>query len=731
MSSEAFIAQSMCKEILSKSSSGGMFAELAKHVLAKKGVVFGCAMERTQQAFEVKHICIDNENDLYKLQGSKYVQSYLGDSIKQAKYFLEQGRFVLFSGTPCQIAGLKLSLKKDYANLLTVDISCEGTPSLKMFNDYVQYLEKYVIKHKIVDLKFRPKEKCGWTCNVVVVVVYEDGDSLKEKVLYTNLSSYFTCFFTGDILQDRCFKCKYTGLKRNSDITIADAWGVEKEYPEYLVSDMQKTNGISLVLINSERGKEFFNNVNKHIIFRKIDANRLAKYNHPLRHPSIERPERKCYMEAYQKGGYIALEKIFRKKIGKKYYYYAVKNHTPKFIKEIIKRFFPKNVDCLLMTMYNNPNYGSLLTSFALYKTLSNLGYNIKLIHYGNISLFCKNFIKKYLPLTFMCINSRDFSNLNNLTNTFILGSDNLMNLNTLPIELFSQNLLNFTSADKKRLIISGSIGDWQGYANNKTEQNYIKYLLNRFDYISMREDVGVKTLNDIFNIKADWINDPVFYINKQEYIDLTQGIKQDYSNNIMSYILYPTCKSDDIVSYYQEQTKCNIVKFDGNKNAKNISFTTKMSVENWLSAIINSKLVITDSFHCVAFCLIFNKDFVCIKNSHAVVRFTSLFKRLGINIPLVETVDDLTDNTLTYDKVQVNAALEEIKAFALERISQEMYATKKNINSNKEMETYNQEFIKNNTVWYRKNKLFYYAVIRTIIFPLKMLLSDLKRFGK
>ena len=91
MSSEAFIAQSMCKEILSKSSSGGMFAELAKHVLAKKGVVFGCAMERTQQAFEVKHICIDNENDLYKLQGSKYVQSYLGDSIKQAKYFLEQG----------------------------------------------------------------------------------------------------------------------------------------------------------------------------------------------------------------------------------------------------------------------------------------------------------------------------------------------------------------------------------------------------------------------------------------------------------------------------------------------------------------------------------------------------------------------------------------------------------------------------------------------------------------
>lgn len=730
MNSEAFIAQSMCKEVLSKSSSGGMFAELAKYILSKQGVVFGCAMKRVQQGFDVKHIYIDNEDDLYKLQGSKYVQSSLGDSIKKVRFFLEQERLVLFSGTPCQIAGLKLFLKKDYKNLLTVDISCEGTPSLKMFNDYIQYLEKYVIKHKIVDLKFRPKEKCGWTCNVVVVV-YEDGYSLKEKVLYTNLSSFFSCFFNGDNLQERCFNCKYTGLKRNSDITIADAWGVEKEYPEYLISDMQKTNGISLVLINSAKGKEFFNKINKNIIFKKIEASRLAKYNHPLRHPSIEKPERKYYMEAYQKGGYIALEKMFRKKMGKKYYYNIVKNHTPKFIKEIIKKFFPMKIDCLLMTMYNNPNYGSLLTSFALYKTLSNLGYKVKLIHYGNISLFCKKFMKKYLPLTYMCINSRDFFNLNKLSNTFVLGSDNLMNLNTLPIELFSQNLLNFTTEDKKRLIISGSIGDWQGYANNKTEQNYIKYLLNRFDYISMREDIGTKMLNDIFDIKADWINDPVFYINKQEYIDLTRGVKQDYSNNIMSYILYPTCETDSIVNYYQKQTKCNVVKFDGNKNAKNIFLTNKMSVENWLSAIINSKLVITDSFHCVAFCLMFNKDFVCIKNCHAVVRFTSLFRRLGIQIPLIETVDDLTDNILTYNKAQVNVVLEDIKAFALERIRQEMFATKKNIISNKEMEIYNQEFIKNNTTWYRKNKLFYYVVIRTIIFPLKMFLNDLKRLSK
>ena len=135
-----FIVQSNTKAICAKSSSGGMFAELAKYVLSQNGVVFGCAMERVQDGFEVKHIYIEAENDLYKLQGSKYVQSNLGNTIKQAKEFLDCGRLVLFSGTPCQIAWLKAFLKRDYENLITVDLSCTGTPSLKIFNDYIKFL---------------------------------------------------------------------------------------------------------------------------------------------------------------------------------------------------------------------------------------------------------------------------------------------------------------------------------------------------------------------------------------------------------------------------------------------------------------------------------------------------------------------------------------------------------------------------------------------------------------
>lgn len=138
MVNNAYVIQSKDKKLIQNSSSGGMFAELAKYTLLQGGIVFGCAMEKNEEGFDVKHIYIEDEKDLYKLQGSKYVQSNMGNTIKEAKEFLDIGRLVLFSGTPCQIAGLKAFLKKDYNNLVTVDLSCEGTPSLNIFNDYIK-----------------------------------------------------------------------------------------------------------------------------------------------------------------------------------------------------------------------------------------------------------------------------------------------------------------------------------------------------------------------------------------------------------------------------------------------------------------------------------------------------------------------------------------------------------------------------------------------------------------
>lgn len=726
MKNNSFIIQSKNNNLIKKSSSGGMFAELAKFVLSKNGVVFGCSMERVEDGFDVKHIYIENEKDLYKLQGSKYVQSRIGNTIKEAKEFLDKGRFVLYSGTPCQIAGLKAYLKQDYDNLLTVDLSCEGTPPLAIFNDYIRFLETEVLKTKIIDFKFRSKKHFGWSTSGFVAI-YKKGNKIKEKILPQNLSSYFSYFLSGSILQERCFSCKFTGLKRQSDITIADAWGIDREYPELIKKNFNKNRGISLVLINSTKGNTIFEKLKLNLISSEIDINRLRKYNHPFRHPSIKPINKEAIIKIYKNDGYKGVESKFKHDLGNKYYYFVLKNHTPQFIKNIIKFFKPKQEDFLLMTLYCLSNYGSLLTAFALYKTLTNLGYKGRLINYGNFGGFGKAFIRKYLPLTKRCLNKDDFSKLNDITNTFILGADNLINLAVSELDWVSRNLFNFVSNDKKRLMISGSIGEWDGTTQNKQEHNYIKYLLDKFNSVSTREEHGKDVFENVFGVNADWVNDPVFYLQKDDFVELTRNIKEDYSNKIMQYVLYPTSETKKIVEYTKKNMGLDTIKFDGNDNVKYFSNSKNKSVENWLKAILESKLVITDSFHCVAFCLIFNKDFVCIKNTHATVRFLSLFKRLGIQILLIETVKDLQSADLSYNKDVVNKSLNDIREFALAKIQEYLLKPNKIIIPNPAMEEYNRAFIKNNEVWYKKNRLFYFGIIVPFVIPIKRLWADIK----
>ena len=188
---ESYIFQSKNKELLLNSSSGGIFGELAQYFLSANGIVIGATMKNNGTEFVTKHIFIDNKNNLNLLQGSKYCQSDICDSYLQVKKHLEDGKKVLFSGTPCQVAGLKSFLKKDFNNLLTVDISCEGVPSQKFFNDYVKYLEKYITKDPIVDIKFRDKKDFNWY-NQGLVILSKKHNLLKKTTIPKSQSSYFS-----------------------------------------------------------------------------------------------------------------------------------------------------------------------------------------------------------------------------------------------------------------------------------------------------------------------------------------------------------------------------------------------------------------------------------------------------------------------------------------------------------------------------------------------------------
>ena len=228
------------------SSSGGLFAIFSKEVLSQGGVVFGAMFD---ESFNVIHGYIENENQLFKFQGSKYVQSSIGDTYKKCKEFLEQNRLVYFTGTPCQINGLKNYLRKEYNNLLTQDFVCHGVPSPKVWNDYKARFKK------MENVSFRDKTN-GWLDFYMKVNDYKASHS-KDP--------FMTAFLTNNILRPSCYECKFKTKDRISDITLADLWGASSIVPE-----MDDDKGISLLVINSNKGLNLFEKVKSDLVMKEI-----------------------------------------------------------------------------------------------------------------------------------------------------------------------------------------------------------------------------------------------------------------------------------------------------------------------------------------------------------------------------------------------------------------------------------------------------------------------------
>ena len=211
---KAYSCYNKNNEVRSKSSSGGIFTLIASKILEKNGVVFGASFNNK---FMVEHIYVEKEEELYKIRGSKYLQSIIGDSYKQAKKFLEEGRYVLFTGTPCQIEGLLSYLNKDYENLITQDIICHGVPSPKVWNKYLEYREKEDGEIPL-EINFRSKEN-GWK-NYNLKFRY-NGHEYKNN---QNTDKYMQAFLKNVSLRESCYNCSFKKINRLSDITLADFW---------------------------------------------------------------------------------------------------------------------------------------------------------------------------------------------------------------------------------------------------------------------------------------------------------------------------------------------------------------------------------------------------------------------------------------------------------------------------------------------------------------------------
>lgn len=248
-----------------QSSSGGVFAILANMFMEKQAVIYGAAFD---DGWNVKHIRVDSKDDLSKLYTSKYVQSDMGETFKTVKTDLNTGKEVLFAGTPCQVAGLKKYLGKDYNNLITVDFICHGVPSSLVWQCYIK--EKAAsLNSKITDISFRNK-KDGWK-DFGFLIKAESGIVNCEKA---GDNIYMNGFLKDLYLRPSCYECKFKTLKRASDITLADFWGIEKVLPE-----MYDKRGVSLCWTSSTKGSEILTEALKQTAYQKVDLQEAVRHN--------------------------------------------------------------------------------------------------------------------------------------------------------------------------------------------------------------------------------------------------------------------------------------------------------------------------------------------------------------------------------------------------------------------------------------------------------------------
>lgn len=249
---KVFAVQHKDENVRAASRSGGVFTALSNYVLEQEGVVYGCVLTEN---FEAVHVRATSKYGRDRMRGSKYIQSRMNDTYKNVKHDLEVGRKVLFSGTSCQVAGLKGFLGREYENLFCIDIVCHGVPSPKVWNAYLRWKEKK-IQSKVKTVDFRNKKDFGWKDHIETLY-FENGQTVNSKV-------FTTLFYGHSILRPCCYECPYKSVMHPGDIAIADYWGIEKAAPEF-----NDNKGVSLVLIDNEKGNDIFDTIKDQVKWKE------------------------------------------------------------------------------------------------------------------------------------------------------------------------------------------------------------------------------------------------------------------------------------------------------------------------------------------------------------------------------------------------------------------------------------------------------------------------------
>lgn len=283
------------EDIRRRSTSGGAFIAIAEWIIENEGVVYGASLSPDNT---VCHIRVDSLEEISKLSGSKYLQSAIGDTFKQVKNDLNAGKKVLFSGTPCQIAGLRKCIGRNNSGLYTCDIICHGVSSPLIWEEFIHYKENQ-LRGKVVAVCFRDKEDYQWSnCKEVIYVQNEESGTVKKH----SADEYAKIFYDHEALRPSCYECRFTNINRPGDITLGDFWGIDKAHPEFY-----DEIGVSFIICSSEYGAELVEALKckGDLIPAKLEETCQPQLYKPVRKPLT----RNWFWKTYGKRGFSEIMK--------------------------------------------------------------------------------------------------------------------------------------------------------------------------------------------------------------------------------------------------------------------------------------------------------------------------------------------------------------------------------------------------------------------------------------
>ena len=627
-------------EVRLKSSSGGMFTLLADWVLAQKGAVCGAAYAPDYQT--VYHCWAESQEELGKLRGSKYVQSDTQLTYRQAKEYLDAGRVVLYTGCPCQIAGLYRYLGKEYANFYTADLVCHGSNSVKA---YQSFLKEFSEGQEIEKVDFRDKKYYTWS---TPTVVYLKNGEVKKAAW--DEGTWYTGFLNGIINRMNCYHCPYARAERVADITLADCWQVYRFNSAY---DDRK--GTSLVLVNDEKGRRLIDAVRPQMkLCEPVPLEEMRKYNGQLNGPTQEHRSRKYFFSHLDELGYH------------KALWYG---RGMRFDLGILGWWFASN-------------YGSSLTYYALGRVLEQMGKQILLIRVPKLDNTAWepqtqqtiDFLSRYFYISA----DRDFDRMteyNHFCDGFMLGSDQMWTKGATELVGYSF-FLDFAAKDKKKIAFSTSFGH-ANFSDDLEMQETARDFLRRFDSVSVREDSGVALCRDVFGLKAEQVIDPVFLCPREQY-DLLADQNNDPvpERYLLCYILDPSARKEAAAQALAKQLGMEVLTILGLKEYDDVvnnwhtgTVLPCMTTEKFLYYIKRCSYLLTDSHHGTCFGILYEKPYTALVNAErGATRFETVAERLDLREHLVydpaEIGADYPIPSVDYDHVR--PLLEKEKARAL-----------------------------------------------------------------